>query len=140
MGSGGTGGGGTETEGQSLTDSEKERLEAGGIDFAVRELERMGYSVEKMPQGNPGFDLLARKEQDELRVEVKAHSGRATIVNLTQREYKEYLAQQGYRWELWNVEHLAESDINPVCITRFETIPDDALDVRSFRVDLKKCQ
>jgi hypothetical protein len=140
IGGGGAGGGGTEREKRYLTDSEKEKLEAAGIDLVVRELERMGYSVEKMPQDNPGFDLRAKGDGEELHVEVKAHSGRASVVEVTQREYKEYLAQQGYRWELWNVEHLAESDASPVRITRYDTIPDDALDVRTFRVDLKKCQ
>jgi hypothetical protein len=59
---------------------------------------------------------------------------------VTQRQYKEYLGQQGYRWELWNVEHLEEKDTEPVTITRYDDIPDDAIDVRTFRVDLKKCQ
>ena len=64
---------------------------------------------------NPGFDLRAKKGDDELRVEVKAHTGRATVVDLTNRQYREYLGQQeqGYRWQLWNVEHLAESDEAP---------------------------
>ena len=62
------------------------------------------------------------------------------MVDVTQRQYKEYLGQQGYCWELWNVEHLAESDGDPAAITRYSGIPDDALDARTFRVDLKKCQ
>ena len=124
----------------SLTDAEKAVLEEAGRTLATRELESMGYSVEKMPQGNPGFDLRASKDGDELRVEVKAHSGRATVVEVTHREYKEYLGQQGYRWELWNVEHLAEDDSLQVVITRYDHIPDDALAVRTFRVDLKKCK
>ena len=140
-GTGGSGeGGGTEREGHSLTDTEKAELEQAGRTLAARELETMGFSVEKMPQGNPGFDLRAKKDGDELRVEVKAHSGRATVVDVTQREYKEYLGQRGYRWELWNVEHLAEDDSDLVVITRYDQIPDDALDARTFRVDLKKCQ
>jgi hypothetical protein len=140
-GTGGSGeGGGTEREGRSLTDAEKAELEEAGRVLAARELESMGFPVEKMPRGNPGFDLRAKKDGDELRVEVKAHSGRATIVDVTQREYKEYLGQQGYRWELWNVEHLAEDDSYSVVITRYDQIPDDALDARTFRVDLKKCQ
>ena len=61
------------------------------------------------------------------------------MVDVTQRQYKEYLGQQGYRWELWNVEHIAENDADPVAITRYADIPDDALDARTFRVDLKKC-
>lgn len=139
-GGGGAGGGGTGPGGRSLTDDEKKELEKAGRIIAKRELEKMGYSVVLMPQDNPGYDLLANKNGHELRVEVKAHSGRATVVELTQPEYREYLGQQGYRWELWNVEHLAESDPSPVRITQYDTIPDDALDVRTFRVDLKKCK
>lgn len=138
--SGGGGGGGTGQERRSLTDAEKAELEEAGRTLAARALRDKGFSVEEMPQGNPGFDLRAIKDGDELRVEVKAHSGRATVVELTQREYKEYLGQQGYRWELWNVEHLAEDDSHSVTITRYDQIPDDALDARAFRVDLKKCQ
>ncbi len=132
--------GGTEGEGRSLTDAEKTELEEAGRTFAARELERMGFSVEKMPQGNPGFDLRAKKGVDELRVEVKAHSGRATVVDVTQREYKEYLSQQGYHWELWNVEHLSADDSHTVVITRYDQIPDEAINARSFRVDLKLCR
>jgi hypothetical protein len=140
-GAGGSGeGGGTERAGRSLTDAEKAELEERGRTFAALELEKMGFSVEMMPQDNPGFDLRAKKDGDELRVEVKAHRGRATVVDVTHREYKEYLGQQAYRWELWNVEHLAEDDPNSVVITRYDQIPDDALDARTFRVDLKKCQ
>ncbi|MCX7806868.1 MAG: DUF3883 domain-containing protein, partial [Planctomycetota bacterium] len=135
----GAGGGGSGQETRQLTEEEKNKLEEAGRDVAIRELEKMGFSVEKMPRGNPGFDLLGKKDGDELRVEVKAHRGRATVVELTSREYKEYLARQEYRWELWNVEHLAENDAQ-VVITRYDTIPDDALDARTFRVDLKKCQ
>ncbi|MDZ7391636.1 MAG: ATP-binding protein [candidate division KSB1 bacterium] len=137
---GGGGGGGTEHEDRSLADAEKEELEEAGRTIAARELERIGYVVENMPQGNPGFDLRAKKNGDELHVEVKAHSGRATVVELTQREYKEYLGQQGYRWELWNVEHLAEDDSHSVSITRYDQIPDDALTARTCRVDLRKCK
>lgn len=138
--SGGGGGGGTGQEGHSLTEEEKAELEEAGRRIAARELAKLGYAVEGMPQKNPGFDLRARKGGEELRVEVKAHLGRATMVDVTQREYKEYLGQQVYRWELWNVEHLAENDTDPVAITRYDDIPDDALDTRTFRVDLKKCQ
>ena len=138
--SGGGGGGGTGQEGHSLTDKEKAELEEAGRHVAARELKSIGFSVEKMPQENPGFDLSAKRGDEELRVEVKAHTGRAAVVDVTQRQYKEYLGQQGYRWELWNVEHLAESDPARVAITRYDDIPDDALAARTFRVDLKKCR
>ena len=137
---GGGGGGGASQEGQSLTEEEKAKLEKAGRDFSARELQKMGYIVEHMPQDNPGFDLKAIKEGEELRVEVKGHTGRATVVDVTQREYKEYLGQEDYRWELWNVEHLSQDDAAPVTITRYIDIPDSALDVRTYRVDLKKCQ
>jgi len=137
---GGGGGEGTRQERQSLTKEQKTRLEEAGRRVAVRELEKTGFSVEEMPLDNPGFDLQAKRNGEELRVEVKAHTGRATVVDVTQRQYKEYLGQQGYHWELWNVEHLAEDDAEPVTITRYDDIPDDALDTRTFRVDLKKCQ
>ncbi|MBI3464248.1 MAG: ATP-binding protein [Planctomycetes bacterium] len=138
-GSGG-GGGGTGHVGCSLTDKEKAELEKAGRLLAARELEKMGFIVEKMPLDNPGFDLRAKGNGEELRVEVKAHTGRATVVDVTQRQYKEYLGQQGYRWELWNVEHLAADDADSVTITRYHNIPDDALDACMFRVDLKRCQ
>lgn len=137
--SGGAPGGRTGEEGRSLTEKERAELEVMGRALVARELEKMGFSVENMPSGNPGFDLRSKKHGEEVRVEVKAHGGRATVVDLTHREYKEYLGQQGYRWELWNVEHLAENDACAVVITRYGTIPDDALDARTFRVDLKKC-
>jgi hypothetical protein len=137
----GTGGGdaGTGGERRLLTDAEKAQLEAAGRAFAARELDRMGFSVEEKGESNPGFDLLGKKDGDELRVELKAHSGRATVVDLTLRQYQEYLGQQGYRWELWNIEHLSAEDGELVTITRYCDIPDEALDTRVFRVDLKKC-
>jgi hypothetical protein len=32
-----------------------------------------------------------------------------------------------------------EADTEPVVITRYADMPDEALDARTFRVDLKKC-
>lgn len=140
VGDGHGGGAGTGQKGRSLTDAEKAELEEAGRAVAARELEKMGFSVEKMPQGNPGFDLRAKKDGNELRIEVKAHGSRATVVDVTQREYREYLGQQGYCWELWNVEHLADDHLHQVVITRYDQLPDNALDIRTFRVDLRKCQ
>ena len=102
----------------------------------------MGYGVEAMPFDNPGFDLRGtRSQSQELRIEVKAHLGRATVVELTTREYQEYLSRESsyYDWQLWNIEHLEQGAASPVTITKFKTIPDDALDAKSFRVDLSKC-
>ena len=138
----GSGGGGAVSihEEHPLTDMEKADLEEKSRCVARRKLKKMGYAVEEMPQNNPGFDLLGTRNGDELRVEVKAHTGRATVVDLTQRQYEEYKNQQGYRWELWNIEHLAEKDKQPVTITRYECIPEEALIVRTWRVNLNQCQ
>ena len=136
---GGGGGGGSQEEHQ-LTEEERVKVEEAGRNISTRELEKLGYTVEHMPRDNPGFDLRAIKEGKELRVEVKAHIGRATVVDVTQREYKEYLGQGEYRWELWNIEHLSQNDTVSVAIARYDCIPDNALDVRTYRVDLKRCQ
>lgn len=152
-------GGGTRQEGPSLTDAgkaesgepdrpatereldsvEKKELEEKGRKFAIHALEREGYSVEPKEPDNPGYDLLAKKDGDELRVEVKAHKGGTAYVDLTHREYTEYRNQQGYRWELWNVEHLAEQDRKSVRITPYDGIPEEACQVQAYRVNLRKC-
>lgn len=138
---GGGGGGVTpDHEAHALPEKEKMEVEEAGRRVATRELEKLGYAVEQMPVENPGFDLRGRRGGEELRVEVKGHTGRATVADITKRQYKEYLGQQGYRWELWNVEHLAAQDVQQMVITRYDDIPDDALDARTFLVNLKKCR
>ncbi len=133
-------GGSTVWEGRCLTDAEQSEFDEIGKDFAAQELRKMGFSVERMPRFNPGFDLRASRAGEELRVEVKGHSGRGSVVNVTCREYEEYLRMEGYSWELWNVEHLAVDDSCTVVITRYDHISEEALNTRIFRVDLKKCR
>lgn len=139
---GGSGGRGDEPtpEGHPLTADERDKLEKAGRTIAERELQKMGYEVEIMETLQPGFDLRGRRDGEELRVEVKTHMGKATVVEVTHRQYKECLGQKGYRWQLWNVEHLADQEGLEVTLTRYNDIPDDALDVRTFRVDLKRCR
>ena len=137
---GGNGRGGNINSRRKLTEEEKLSLEHAGRVFAERELQRLGFSIEQMPQKNPGFDIRAMKEGVELRIEVKSHLHHATVVDVTHREYQEYLHQQDYSWELWNVDHLVEEDSVPVTITRYDRIPDDALNTRTYRVDLKRCK
>jgi hypothetical protein len=145
QGGGHAGGGGGERsgrEGRILTDQERLEVEQAGRSAAKLELEKTGFGVEEMKQKNPGFDLRATKDNKEHRIEVKAHMGSATKVALTAREYEEYQdqRQQGYLWELWNVEHLAEDDNKKIRITKYVDIPSSALDAREFVVDLRKCQ
>ena len=136
-GAGGGGGGGERTP--ELTQAEKLELEEVGRGYSQKALEEMGYEVTAMPQQNPGFDLLARKPGEELHVEVKAHMGSATVVEVTRSEYEAYREQQGYRWELWNVEHLSEKDSSKVVITRYDDIPESALTSRAYQINLKEC-
>jgi hypothetical protein len=145
-GGGGSGGGGGEgKEGWRLSDDEKKELERCARAVARRELEKGGYVVEVMPFDHPGYDLRGRKDGEERRVEVKGHLGRATVVDLTSTQYRDYLGSSRvgggqYTWELWNVEHLDQDDLSPVSVTKYSVIPDEALNVRTFRVDLKQCQ
>lgn len=124
----------------ALSKNQKQDLENLSKTFARRELEKQGYKVEEMSQENPGFDLRAKKDSKELRVELKAHLSRGTVIELTARQYKEYLGrdQGGYEWQLWNVEYL-EQNQSTIRITPYSSIPDEALDSKTFRVDLKKC-
>ena len=95
-----------------------------------------------MPQSNPGFDIRATRQGVELRVEVKAHTGSASIVDVTKREIEECSrqeAREGIRWELWNVENLSAAVPSPIRITRYDHIPDDALSERILALDLRKC-
>ena len=125
---------------KSLSQEQKLDIEKCGRAFAKRELQNLGYQVEEMPQDQPGFDLRATKEAQELRLEVKAHLGKSTVVELTTRQYQEYLGrtQGGYDWQLWNIENLEQNELLSI-ITKYPSIPDEALDAKTFRVDLKKC-
>jgi hypothetical protein len=124
----------------SVTSAEKDVLEQCGREYASRELQRMGYKVTPMDQRNPGYDLLAQKPGDTLKVEVKAHSGEATNVFVTQREWEEYLRtlqRHDERWELWNVENLAagkKPKIKPI-----RHIPKSVPKVSGFWIDLNQC-
>lgn len=132
-----TGGGGGE---QSRSPEEKKELEKASRQIAIRKLAENGYNVEAMSLNNPGYDLLAKKGNEELRIEVKGHARQASIIDLTWREYEEYRNQREYSWELWNVEHLDMDDDHQIAISRFKEIPEEALRTRTFRVDLKSCR
>jgi hypothetical protein len=120
------------------------KIERCGRKFAAKLLEDRGYSVEQMPQENPGFDISATKEGKELRVEVKAHLQEASSVNITRTEVKESVrCNQGkdkhkVRWQLWSIENLSEDAPAPI-LRRYGTVVDDALTPIEFVLDLTKC-
>jgi hypothetical protein len=74
---------------------------------------------------------------------VKAHLGEASTVDLTARELREYLRCQSQdgkdKWQLWNVENL-EAGTGKVRVKRYDHIPDNALEERSFQVVLRRCK
>ena len=132
------------TQRQSLSHEQNMQIEKRGREFAARVLsESMGYEVKQMPIMNPGFDLLAWKGDETFRVEIKAHLRSASVIPLPINEYREYARWKNTgpkeRWELWNIEHLAKDSHLPVTVTRFCNIPDDAVDAKLLRVDLRLC-
>jgi Holliday junction resolvase len=127
---------------ESLSQAEKAELEERGRAYAARELRDMGFDVKLMGQRSPGYDLLAKKGNEILEVEVKAHLRTASKVFVPKGEWKEYLRAKRdgvRRWELWNVEYLAEDAGNRVRITRYTEIPTDAIEESGFWVDLRLC-
>jgi len=141
---GGGEGGGRETSQESpvLSQEQKTAIEKCSRTIARRELEKQQYDVKEMPPDNPGFDLKATKAQNrELHVEVKGHLGRASVIDLTGRQYQEYLGREtgGYDWQLWNVENLRKDAGSPPTVTKYRAIPDEALDATTFRVRLREC-
>ena len=102
----------------------------------------MGYKVVQMGKQNPGYDLLAQKQGDTLKVEVKGHSGQSSSVFVTQSEWGEYLRthqRAGECWELWNIENLAQSSGGTPRIKRFRYLPKSALRESGYWIDLKQC-
>ncbi len=140
---GGTHSGGSDfSSGISLTAEERNLIEQSGRDFAAAQLVRLGYEAKQMPINNPGYDIEATRPDEVLRVEVKAHRGSASIIDLTEREWQTDLASKrdsaDFRWQLWNVENLSV-DAGTALITTFDDIPEVALRNTSYRVDLRQC-
>ncbi|MFH1744044.1 MAG: DUF3883 domain-containing protein, partial [bacterium] len=125
------------------SNEEKLQIEKCGREIVKRELSDKGYHIEDMPQRNPGFDIKATKQNEEIYVEVKAHSGKSNVVSLTSREYKEYVlcnrSNSNTKWQLWNVQNLTKDSSDSVTIFCCEEIPEEALTEKEFRVDLSCC-
>lgn len=129
---------------KSLSEETKVTIEKRGREFAKKKAEELGYQVEVMAPENPGFDLKAIKDSKELRIEVKAHLGTAGVVQLTRREYKEFIESKmgKFRWELWNVCNLSTAQGKPcaVDLSRYQDVPEEALDDKVFDLNLRKCK
>ena len=126
----------------TATQETKAALEQCGRNFATQKLQHMGYTVTPMGQRSPGYDLLAVKPGDTLKVEVKAHAGEASSVFITQREWEEHLktrSASGEAWELWNVENLAKSSGKNPTIQRVRHIPKLAMKESGYWIDLSQC-
>ena len=79
----------TSSKAETLSYDDKKEIEKGGLDVVTRKLEEIGYAVQRMPDNNPGYDLRATKEKENLRVEVKAHLKIAAKIDLSIREWEE---------------------------------------------------
>jgi len=135
--------GGQVTSIQQLSEEKKRKIEECGRLAAARKLQEMRYSVKQQPYDHPGYDIVATKGAEELRIEVKAHRYTASVVEITTRELQEYyehLSNPAIRWELWNVENLAADAAAAITITRYSDIPESALGARQFTVDLRRCR
>ena len=132
-----------EASSERLTDKQKRELERRAREFAVAKLRELGYEVTLLPYYHPGYDLVAAKGEELLHIEVKGHLGGAAVVDLSMREFQAYLAHASGRtrekWQLWNCENIAADSPHPVILTRYDAIPDEALNVRALRLDLRKC-
>lgn len=127
---------------ESLSQDEKAELEQLGRKRVTAELIALGYRVKPMGERSPGYDLHAEKGNEVLKVEVKAHLRAVSKVFVPKGEWREYLHTKNKtdsRWELWNVEFLAEDSGHRVRITRYSEIPTDALEENGFWVDLNRC-
>jgi hypothetical protein len=132
---------------ESLSPEQKKRIEERGREFAVKcLLEKLGYAeqeVKALPGNHPGFDVMAERNGNRLRIEIKAHLRGSKIISLTEREFREHARRKDAgpsdRWELWNIEHLAEDDGEEPTITIYKDIPEDAVSPTLLRVDLRLC-
>lgn len=106
-------------------------------------MEKEEWAVEEMPFENPGYDVKANKDNQEMYIEIKSHLRDSNNVDITIRQFKEYIknkaGNENVHWELWNVENLS-IDAEDVRIARYTEIPDEALMAREFKVDLRKCE
>ncbi|MCS6919607.1 MAG: DUF3883 domain-containing protein, partial [Fimbriimonadales bacterium] len=127
------------TTSSTLTAEQRKQIEKVGREIVLLELQRRGFDARGMSEVNEGYDIFARKDNQEYHIEVKSHRLGASKITLTRAEYLEYAKQTegGYKWQLWHVQYLEEG--NRPQITIYTQIPAEALQERSFSVDLAMC-
>ena len=73
-------------------------VEIAAIEFAMAFYTRAGYTVNSVETRNLGWDLVARNNQQTLRIEVKGLSGDQCSIGLTANEYRAFQsADDNYR-------------------------------------------
>ena len=68
----------------------KAEVERAAIQLCCEHFEKLGYKVKSVEEDNKGWDLQAKKDKCELRIEVKGLSGPTFSVELTPNEYKAF--------------------------------------------------
>lgn len=122
-----------------LTNEERRKIEECGRELVKRVLRDSGFErISDMGERDP-YDIVAFKDDVEYHIEVKAHAKSGSTIVLTVREFLEYVNQENYRWQLWNVEFLDKQSNRLPLISVYEDISAEAMEAQSFRVRLAEC-
>ncbi|MFZ5448935.1 MAG: sacsin N-terminal ATP-binding-like domain-containing protein [Thermodesulfobacteriota bacterium] len=134
-------------ETSTLSQEEKGQIERISREICRKKLEADGYQVKEMPLNNPGYDLMACKDDEIILIEVKGHLRSTSKVEITLSQIRASLAPfqfypKAHSWELWNIENLSKHSNSPVEIKIYRELSLDELDPRSYSLDLRtsKCQ
>ncbi len=90
-----------------LSTSQKHEIEDCSRAWVKAAMEEQGFQVKEMSRNNPGYDLLAKKNGEEILVEVKGHRKQPSKFNITPTELG--LSQKQTTdgsWMLWVVANL----------------------------------
>jgi hypothetical protein len=127
--------------------SKKAELEEIAVQIIKRQFQQnpglRSFNLHDERKQNHGYDLLAIKSHEVIRIEIKAHLREAKSVFVTQKEWQQSKQRNNLatndKWELWNVENIA-ADAGKVRITRYSYLPDEARTRESgYWVDLSLC-
>lgn len=126
----------------TLSEQERTKIERCGRQAVLRKLTELGYNITEMELNNPGFDILAQKDNQTYYIEVKAHLQKSKVIELTKSELEKYIdaSRKGDIWLLCNVENLAATESEAVTITCYGHIPLDQCELQNIRVPLTKCE